>query len=45
MLDESDDMLPGVEVTVLQTDIGMTRFVVTNESGGFVFQHDERAIR
>jgi hypothetical protein len=37
VLDESGGSLPGVEVTVLQTDIGMTRFVVTNESGGFVF--------
>ena len=37
VLDESGGSLPGVEVTVLQTDTGMTRFMVTNESGGFVF--------
>ena len=35
--DESGGALPGVEVTVTQTDTGMTRFVITDESGGYVF--------
>ena len=37
VLDESGGALPGVEVTVTHTDTGMTRFVITNESGGYVF--------
>ena len=35
--DESGGALPGAEVTVTQTDTGMTRFVITNERGGYVF--------
>lgn len=34
--DASRAALPGVEVTVTQIDTGMTRFVITNERGGFV---------
>jgi hypothetical protein len=37
VVDESGGALPGVTVTVTQTDMGMTRFVVTNERGGYVF--------
>ena len=37
LMDESGGALPGAEVTVTQTDTGMTRFVITNERGGFVF--------
>jgi hypothetical protein len=37
VVDSSGAALPGVEVTVTQTDTGMTRFVVTNASGGYVF--------
>src|SRR5687768_5792154 len=37
VLDESGGALPGVEVTVTHTDTAMTRFVITNESGGYVF--------
>ncbi len=37
VVDSSGAALPGVEVTVTQTDTGMTRFVVTNGSGGYVF--------
>ena len=35
--DESGGALPGVEVTVTQTDTGLNRFVITNESGAYVF--------
>lgn len=35
--DESRGALPGVEVTVTQTDTGMTRFVITNQRGDYVF--------
>jgi hypothetical protein len=34
--DESGGALPGVDVTVTQTDTGFTRSVVTNETGNFV---------
>src|ERR1041384_3128380 len=34
---ESGGALPGAEVTVTQTDTGMTRFVITSENGGYVF--------
>jgi hypothetical protein len=37
VLDESGGALPGAEVTVTHTDTAMTRFVITNESGGYVF--------
>jgi hypothetical protein len=37
VVDESGGALPGVEVAVTQTDTGMTRFVITNERGGYVF--------
>ena len=37
VLDQSGGALPGVEVTVTQTDTGMTRFVITSGSGGYVF--------
>src|SRR6266496_3151096 len=37
VLDESGGALPGVEVTVTQTDTGMTRFVITGEKGEYVF--------
>src|SRR5829696_3492482 len=37
VLDESGGALPGTEVTVTHTDTAMTRFVITNESGGYVF--------
>ena len=37
VVDASGAALPGVEVTVVQTDTGMTRFVVTNDTGDFVF--------
>ena len=37
VLDESGGALPGVEVTVTQTDTGMTRFVVAGSRGEFVF--------
>lgn len=35
--DESGGALPGAEVTVTQTDTGMTRFVITGANGGYVF--------
>ena len=35
--DASGGALPGVEVTVTQTDTGMTRFVVTGSHGDYVF--------
>ena len=37
VVDESGGALPGAEVTVTQTDTAMTRFVITNERGGYVF--------
>ena len=37
VLDESGGALPGVEVTITQTDTGMTRFVITGEKGDYVF--------
>lgn len=37
IVDESGGALPGVEVTVTQTETAMTRFVVTDERGGYVF--------
>src|SRR5436190_22749241 len=37
VLDQSGGALPGVEVTVTQTDTGMTRFVITSGTGGYVF--------
>jgi hypothetical protein len=37
VMDESGGALPGVEVTVTQTATAMTRFVITNENGGYVF--------
>jgi hypothetical protein len=37
VVDESGGALPGAEVTVTQTDTGMTRFVTTNERGGYAF--------
>src|SRR5512132_356552 len=37
VVDESSGALPGVEVTVMQTGTGMTRFVVTGERGEYVF--------
>src|SRR4051812_33984685 len=39
VLDESGGALPGVEVTVTQTDTAMTRFVVTGEKGDYVFNN------
>src|ERR1043165_6303189 len=37
VLDESGGALPGVEVTVTQTDTGMTRFVISGDKGDYVF--------
>src|SRR4051812_8584139 len=37
VLDESGAALPGVDVTVTQTDTGMTRSVVSGEKGDYVF--------
>src|SRR3954464_134086 len=37
VLDESGGALPGVEVTVTQTDTGMTRFVISGDKGTYVF--------
>jgi Carboxypeptidase regulatory-like domain len=37
VLDDSGAALPGVEVTVTQTDTGMTRFLITAEKGEYVF--------
>ena len=37
VLDESGAALPGVEVTITKTDTGMTRFMITNEKGEYVF--------
>src|SRR5918993_1387389 len=37
VMDESGGALPGVEVTATHTDTAMTRFVISNESGGYVF--------
>src|ERR1044072_4889056 len=34
--DQSGAVLPGVEVTVTQTDTGVSRSVVTNETGSYV---------
>jgi hypothetical protein len=35
--DESGGVLPGVDVTVTQTDTGLTRSVVTDENGSYTF--------
>ena len=35
--DESGGVLPGVEVTVTQTNTGMTRFVITGARGEYLF--------
>ena len=35
--DESGGVLPGVSVTVIQTDTGFTRTTVTDENGGYVY--------
>src|SRR6266516_152342 len=37
VVDDSGGALPGAEVTVTQTDTGMTRFVITSTEGGYVF--------
>jgi hypothetical protein len=37
VVDPSGGALPGADVTVTQTDTGLTRFVVTNERGEYVF--------
>src|SRR5262245_41275402 len=37
VVDSSGGALPGAEVTVTQTDTGMTRFVITNANGTYVF--------
>ena len=37
VVDDSGGALPGVEVTVTQTNTGMTRFVVTGNRGEWVF--------
>ncbi|MEY4093906.1 MAG: hypothetical protein RLZZ53_1105, partial [Acidobacteriota bacterium] len=37
VLDESGGALPGVDVTVTQTDTGMQRVAITNADGGYVF--------
>ena len=34
--DQSGAVLPGVEITVTQTDTGITRDAVTNETGSYV---------
>src|SRR5437868_10903044 len=34
--DQSGAVLPGVEITVTQTDTGITRTTVTNETGSYV---------
>jgi Carboxypeptidase regulatory-like domain len=39
VVDESGGALPGAEVTVTQTDTALTRFVITNERGGYVFSN------
>jgi hypothetical protein len=36
VVDESGGALPGVDVTVTQTDTGLTRSAITNGSGGYV---------
>jgi hypothetical protein len=37
VVDSSNGALPGAEVTVTQTDTGLTRFVIANDQGGYVF--------
>src|SRR6476661_6315832 len=37
--DQSGAVLPGVEITVTQTDTGITRDAVTNETGSYVLQN------
>src|SRR5712692_3008516 len=37
--DQSGAVLPGVEVTVTQTDTGATRSAVTNETGSYVLSN------
>ena len=37
VVDQSNAALPGVDVTVTQTDTGLTRQTVTNEQGGYLF--------
>jgi Carboxypeptidase regulatory-like domain len=37
--DQSGAVLPGVEVTLTQTDTGITRNTVTNETGSYVLPH------
>src|SRR5438046_7062410 len=37
--DQSGAALPGVEVTVTQTDTGVTRSVITNETGSYILQN------
>src|ERR1700741_974537 len=37
--DQSGAVLPGVEVTVTQTDTGATRTAITNETGAYVLSN------
>ena len=37
--DQSGAALPGVEITVTQTDTGVTRSAVTNETGSYILQN------
>ena len=37
VVDESGGALPGAEVTVTQTDTGMSRFVIANTTGAYTF--------
>lgn len=37
LTDESGGILPGAEVTITQTETGMSRFVITDTKGGYVF--------
>src|SRR5262245_333063 len=37
--DQSGAVLPGVEVTVTQTETGISRMAVTNETGGYILSN------
>jgi len=43
--DRSGAVLPGVEVTVTQTDTGLLRSVVSNETGSYVTKYSMRRAR
>ena len=41
--DQSGAVLPGVEVTLTQTDTGLKRSVITNEAGSYTMPNSKNA--